>query len=382
MEEIELTNATAGGRSVKAVHVNRYPDSPWATRNVHVFMASWDAKQWLSVKMILWMIWRVQQYDKNTYDLVHPLVTRNELYFIPLPNPDGYEHTITKQNRFWMKNMREVIKGDFRCVGVNLEANVAGDGKDKFDDECGQFFSGFELQAEAETEAFLNFTKDLLINQTKPINLYQIQEMMTSVLVPPFSKAPTSEKLPVFGPNLLKFYRDKMTEMVDSFNVTSPGQLPYGPQFGFLSLHPPPAEHMMDDLIAAGFHNCFLVGIPLTWEDMISPTGANGTTLTESFGFELLRSAALLAVKDTALESATPILSVVLTVLPCVLVVVVMKLVFEMQDDTVRIQGERAAKAEVTPELSRAMGAARKFSTKVISGNEVRRRTMGIVVDE
>ena len=373
MEVIELTNATAEGRSVKAIHVNRYPNSTWGHRKVHVFMASWDAKQWLSIKMVLWMLWRVQRYDRNTYDLVHPLVIRNDLYFIPLPNPDGYEHTITKQNRFWMKNKREVLKGDFRCVGVNLGANVADHGSGRVKDECGQFFSGFE--PEAETEAFLNFTKDLLNNHTKNINFYQIEESLTSILVPPFTKAPTSEKLPAFGPLVLRYYRNKMKQMIESFNVATPGELLYGPQFGYRALSQPPADHMMDHLISAGFYNCFLVGVPLTLDEMLNPTGVNGTELTSWFAFEMLRSVELLAVKETTLDSAAPILAVVLNVLPFFLVAGVMKLLFLMHDDTMRIQAERAEKATVEADQHVDM---RVFDTKVIAGNEVRKRTTGV----
>ena len=217
MEVMEIGRSYMNN-SIQVVKVDRYPDSNWRTRRVYVFMAAWEGRDWLSIKALLSMLDMILKYRVDTYSGVHPLVTRNILYILPLPNPDGYQHTITK-NRFWTKNMNPITAGDFSCVGVNLENNArtTTEDLDAQEDECGLNYAGVNAFEELEVKAVLNFTAELTANASAlPIYWFQLHDLDREMLVAPFSKEVTTETLPEITYDVLKYFNE---HSIDAYDV-------------------------------------------------------------------------------------------------------------------------------------------------------------------
>ena len=73
---------------------------------------------------------RLMHYFLDNYGSdkqITKLVDKNELWFVPVANPDGYDFTFTPGNRLWRKNLRDnnsdgtIAPGD----GVDLNRNFA-----------------------------------------------------------------------------------------------------------------------------------------------------------------------------------------------------------------------------------------------------------------
>ena len=87
------------------------------------------------------------------------LVDSTELWFVPVANPDGYDHSFTPGNRLWRKNLRD-NNGDGRAnVGDGVDLNRNFPTKWSYDDEgasaapASETFRGPRPASEPETRA-------------------------------------------------------------------------------------------------------------------------------------------------------------------------------------------------------------------------------------
>lgn len=78
-------------------------------------------------------------------------------YILAVHNPDGYEFSHTKGNRFWRKNRS--TKSSRNCPGVNLNRNYGYDwgGNGTISDPCNINYVGTGPFSEPETEAVQRF---------------------------------------------------------------------------------------------------------------------------------------------------------------------------------------------------------------------------------
>jgi murein tripeptide amidase MpaA len=93
------------------------------------------------------------------------LLGRNEAWFIPIANPDGYDYTFDPPNRLWRKNLRD-NNGDGQITavdGVDLNRNFPT--RWNYDDEgsnsepSSETYRGTAAASEPETRAFLSLTQ-------------------------------------------------------------------------------------------------------------------------------------------------------------------------------------------------------------------------------
>src|SRR5215218_2770934 len=90
------------------------------------------------------------------------LLTRNEAWFIPVANPDGYDFTFDPENRLWRKNLRD-NNGDGQITAVDgVDPNRNFPTRWNYDDEgsntdtASETYRGTGPASEPETRAFLS----------------------------------------------------------------------------------------------------------------------------------------------------------------------------------------------------------------------------------
>ncbi|MFG1943758.1 M14 family zinc carboxypeptidase [Nonomuraea sp. NPDC048826] len=133
-------------------------------RKAVLYMAAQHAREWITPEMVR----RLLHHYLNGYGTnadITKLVNTTELWFLPVANPDGYDHTFTPGNRLWRKNLRD-NDGDGQLTsndGVDLNRNFAY--KWRYDDEgssslpSSQTYRGASAQSEPETRAVDNLAK-------------------------------------------------------------------------------------------------------------------------------------------------------------------------------------------------------------------------------
>ncbi len=89
-----------------------------------LYSSTQHAREWITTEMNRRLL-RYYLEGYRTDPEVRRVVDRTELWFVPVANPDGYDHTFTEGNRLWRKNLRDndgdgVITG---LDGVDLNRN-------------------------------------------------------------------------------------------------------------------------------------------------------------------------------------------------------------------------------------------------------------------
>ena len=91
-----------------------------------LYLSAQHAREWITPEMNR----RLMHYILDNYgsdSQITRLVNENELWFVPVANPDGYDFTFSPGNRLWRKNLRDnnvdgtIAPGD----GVDLNRNFA-----------------------------------------------------------------------------------------------------------------------------------------------------------------------------------------------------------------------------------------------------------------
>ena len=112
-QDINAVKVTAGARNVRD-----------GARPAVLYFSAQHAREWITPEMTTRLLRHVLSTARPG-GTMRRLITQNELWFVPVANPDGYDHTFTDGNRLWRKNLRdndgdgEVSNGD----GVDLNRN-------------------------------------------------------------------------------------------------------------------------------------------------------------------------------------------------------------------------------------------------------------------
>ena len=123
-----------------------------------------------------------------------------------------------------------------------------------------------------------------------------------------------------------------------------------------------------------------MVGLPLTSLEFIHPVGDETLHLSGKFAEDLMKAVANLTERTTALQEAKDLIALGILILTIAISVLVAMAIEIMHSDTVERQNERVRNAAVIPPLVLAMGATRKFGTKVIDAKGSSR--MGVVAEK
>ena len=123
-----------------------------------LYLSAQHAREWITPEMNR----RLMHYVLDNYGSdprITSVLNENELWFVPVANPDGYDFTFTEGNRLWRKNLRdnngdgEITPGD----GVDLNRNFATkwgyDNEGSSDNPASETYRGTGPNSEPETQA-------------------------------------------------------------------------------------------------------------------------------------------------------------------------------------------------------------------------------------
>jgi hypothetical protein len=150
---------THRAQDIVALKVSRHARQTRDGRRPAVlYVGAQHAREWISPEMVR----RLARHVIDGYGsdrALTKLVDTTELWFVPVANPDGYDHTFTPGNRNWRKNLRD-NNGDGRAnVGDGVDLNRNFPTKWFYDDEgasatpAGETFRGPRPASEPETRA-------------------------------------------------------------------------------------------------------------------------------------------------------------------------------------------------------------------------------------
>jgi hypothetical protein len=159
----EIVGRTINDVPILALKVTRNArDLRDGARPAVLYSSTQHAREWITPEQNRRLAhYFVDNYGKQTEAgrAVTPLVNANELWFLVVANPDGYDFTFTPGNRLWRKNLRDV-NGDGQITngdGVDPNRNFAQ--KWNYDDEgsssdpASETYRGSGPASEPETQA-------------------------------------------------------------------------------------------------------------------------------------------------------------------------------------------------------------------------------------
>lgn len=160
----ELTKVMTIGRShqgkpILAVKVTKNAEKTRDGKRPAVLYASTQhAREWITPEMTRRLMHHVLDNYGTDRDITR-LVDTTELWFLPVANPDGYDHTFTPGNRLWRKNLRD-NDGDGQITtadGVDLNRNFGYkwgyDNEGSSPDPISNTYRGPSPHSEPETRA-------------------------------------------------------------------------------------------------------------------------------------------------------------------------------------------------------------------------------------
>ncbi|MGH8826055.1 MAG: M14 family zinc carboxypeptidase, partial [Jiangellaceae bacterium] len=117
---------STNGQDIVALKVTKNPHQKDGSKPAVLYLGAQHAREWITPEMIR----RLTHHIVDSYGsdpTITGLVDENELWFVPVANPDGYDFSFTEGNRLWRKNLRDnngdgvIAPGD----GVDLNRNYA-----------------------------------------------------------------------------------------------------------------------------------------------------------------------------------------------------------------------------------------------------------------
>lgn len=142
---VQTIGSSVQGRPIKLLKIsNGKPGNKavWMDGGVH-------AREWISPATVTYIINQfVENYETESED-----VKNIDWYFVPVVNPDGYEHSHTT-DRLWRKN-----RSQGQCAGTDLNRNFGykWGGKGSSKNPCTEIYGGSRAFSEPETIAIRDF---------------------------------------------------------------------------------------------------------------------------------------------------------------------------------------------------------------------------------
>jgi hypothetical protein len=172
--EFRVIGTTEKGQDIGAVRVTKdVKKAKDGKKPTTVYVAAQHAREWITPEMVRRLL-DLYLTSYGTDERITDLVDDTELWFVPVANPDGYDHTFQDGQRLWRKNLRdnngdrEVSFGD----GVDLNRNSATrwgyDNEGSSPNPASDTYRGPSPASEPETQALDNLfgaiTPQFMIN--------------------------------------------------------------------------------------------------------------------------------------------------------------------------------------------------------------------------
>ena len=181
--QLHVIGKTVNGQDIVAVRVTKNPAKiKPGKRPATVYIGAQHAREWITPEMVRRLLDHVLTgYGTNTE--ITSLIDTNELWFVPVANPDGYDLTFSDPDlRLWRKNARDTNGDGFLEAGEGVDLNRnfptrwgydnEGSSPDPFNDT----YRGSGPASEPETQAQIS-----LFNLAKPeflVNYHSAAELL------------------------------------------------------------------------------------------------------------------------------------------------------------------------------------------------------------
>ncbi|MDX6739168.1 M14 family metallopeptidase [Actinocorallia sp. A-T 12471] len=174
---------SVNGKPITAVRVTKGARKQplKSSRPSVVFQGTQHAREWITTENVRRQLqYFLAQYGKNAE--ITKLVDTTDLWFLPVVNVDGYDHTFTEGNRLWRKNLRDNDRDGVVTTldGVDINRNFPH--KWGWDNEGSspaidsETFRGTRPASEPETKAQNDFVKK--IRPKYVINYHSAAELL------------------------------------------------------------------------------------------------------------------------------------------------------------------------------------------------------------
>ncbi len=132
-----------------------------------LYLGAQHAREWITPEMIRRLKDEIlARYEKGN-PRVRRLVNRNELWFVPVANPDGYDFTFSEGQRLWRKNLRDnngdgqITAGDGVDLNRNFDYRWGYDNEGSSPDFASETYRGPSGNSEPETQALDRFMRSV-----------------------------------------------------------------------------------------------------------------------------------------------------------------------------------------------------------------------------
>ena len=150
---------TVNGQNILALKVSK--DAKRAKdgkKPAVLYLGAQHAREWITPEMIRRLThYFVDNYKTNSS--IRRLVDANELWFVPVANPDGYDFTFQDGQRLWRKNLRDnngdnqITAGDGVDLNRNLPTKWGYDNEGSSPEPTSETYRGPAPASEPETRA-------------------------------------------------------------------------------------------------------------------------------------------------------------------------------------------------------------------------------------
>ena len=129
-----------------------------------LYLGAQHAREWITPEMIRRLMHHfVDNYRSNR--TIRRLVDENELWFVPVANPDGYDWTFQAGQRLWRKNLRDnngdgqITAGDGVDLNRNFPVKWGYDNEGSSDIPASETYRGPSPASEPETRGLDSFAR-------------------------------------------------------------------------------------------------------------------------------------------------------------------------------------------------------------------------------
>ena len=172
--ELEVIGQSVNGQDITAVRVTRDPARTRdGRRPTTVYIGAQHAREWITPEMVRRLLDHVLT-SYGTDVAITELVNTNELWFIPVANPDGYDFTFEPGQRLWRKNLRDndgdgtIAVGDGVDLNRNYPTRWGYDNEGSSPNPASDTYRGPSPASEPETQALdsltARITPEFLVN--------------------------------------------------------------------------------------------------------------------------------------------------------------------------------------------------------------------------
>ena len=150
---------TVNGQNILALKVSKDAKRAKDGKKPSVlYLGAQHAREWITPEMIRRLThYFVDNYKTNSS--IRRLVDANELWFVPVANPDGYDFTFQDGQRLWRKNLRDnngdnqITAGDGVDLNRNLPTKWGYDNEGSSPEPTSETYRGPAPASEPETRA-------------------------------------------------------------------------------------------------------------------------------------------------------------------------------------------------------------------------------------